>query len=65
MINKEIFEKKIIDFEKGRIFANSFNQEEALELIKRYQVELEKNKQDLENTNIIISDLKNKMDNIN
>lgn len=63
MINEEIFAKKKIDFEKGRIFANSFNVEEAGELIKIYQQELEKNKKALEDTNIIINDLKTKIGN--
>lgn len=63
MINEEIFAKKKIDFEKGRIFANSFNPEEAGELIKIYQQELEKNKKALEDTNIIINDLKTKIGN--
>ena len=63
MIDKEIFAKKKIEFEKGRIFANSFNQEEATELIRVYQEELERNKKELEDTQSIISDLKNKIDN--
>ncbi len=46
MINEEIFTKKKIEFEKGRIFASSFDPEEANELIKIYQQELEKNKKD-------------------
>ena len=65
MINEEIFTKKKIEFEKGRIFASSFDPEEANELIKIYQQELEKNKKDLEDTNNIINDLKNKIGNIN
>lgn len=64
MIDREIFAKKKIEFEKGRIFANSFDQEEATELIRIYQDELERNKKDLEDTNIIIADLKNKMGNL-
>lgn len=64
MINKEIFDKKKIEFEKGRIFANSFNQEEATELIRVYQEELAKNKKDLEDTELIIADLKNKIGNV-
>jgi hypothetical protein len=64
MIDKEIFAKKKIEFEKGRIFANSFDQEEATELIKIYQDELERNKKDLEDTNIIIADLKSKLGNM-
>ena len=65
MINKEIFDKKKIEFEKGRIFANSFDTEEANELIKIYQAELERNKKDLEDMNIVIEDLKNKIGNEN
>lgn len=64
MFDKEIFEKKKIDFEKGKIFANSFNTEEANELIRIYQEELERNKKALEDTNLIISDLKNKIGNL-
>jgi len=64
MIDNEIFAKKKFEFEKGRIFANSFNKEEATQLIKIYQDELEKNKKALEDTNTIIADLKNKIGNI-
>lgn len=64
MIDREIFTKKKIEFEKGRIFANSFDQEEATELIRIYQDELERNKKDLEDTNIIIADLKSKLGNM-
>lgn len=63
MIDKVDFEIKKNNFEKGRIFADSFNDEEAEELIKIYKDELEKNKKDLEYMQVAINNLKNKIDN--
>ena len=63
MIDKINFEIKKNNFEKGKIFADSFNDEEAEELIKIYKEELERNKKDLEYTENAINNLKNKIGN--